>query len=131
MPEHLTAMQLDELRRLLLTERHRLLARAGIDIGDGDVEPTDIQDKAAEEAGRRAQIALGDHDRDRLREVEDALGRMGTGRYGVCEETGEPIPFERLRLEPTTRYTVEALELLEDESARERMRNEVGNDDPY
>ena len=37
-------------------------------------------------------------------------------------ETDEPIPFARLRAEPTTRYTVEALELLEEERARGQVQ---------
>jgi hypothetical protein len=39
---------------------------------------------------------------------------------------GEDISFARLRLQPTTRYTVEALEQLELERARARV---VGPDD--
>ncbi|HET6585401.1 MAG TPA: TraR/DksA C4-type zinc finger protein, partial [Nannocystaceae bacterium] len=65
--------------------------------------------------------------RERAGEVSAALARMDAGTYGICEETGEPIPFERLRSEPTTRYTVEALELLERERARQRVTE---NEDP-
>ncbi len=40
----------------------------------------------------------------RLGEVEDALGRIDDGTYGVC---GRPIPVERLELVPETPYCVE------------------------
>ncbi|MBK8240365.1 MAG: TraR/DksA C4-type zinc finger protein [Deltaproteobacteria bacterium] len=55
--------------------------------------------------------------------------RMREGDYGICEETGEPIPFARLRSEPTTRYTVEALEDLERERARDRTSSGGDDDD--
>ncbi|KAB7628183.1 TraR/DksA family transcriptional regulator [Alkalilimnicola sp. S0819] len=48
-----------------------------------------------------------------LSEVEAALDRMREGRYGYCEDTGEPIAFERLRVQPTARRTVKAQELWE------------------
>jgi RNA polymerase-binding transcription factor DksA len=40
-----------------------------------------------------------------LREIDDALRRLyeTPDRYGVCEETGEPISFERLDLIPWAR----------------------------
>lgn len=53
-----------------------------------------------------------------LREVEAALQRIDEGTYGLCEDTGEPIPFERLRAQPTARRTVEA------QSAHERAHGE-------
>jgi DnaK suppressor protein len=122
--DHLTRDQLDELRQLLERERESLLRRDGPPVGagaaEGEAEPSDIQEKAAEEASRRALLALDARARARLGEIDDALGRLEDGSYGICEETGEPIPHARLRSEPTTRYTVEALELLEEEGARAR-----------
>ena len=48
----------------------------------------------------------------------------------MCEETGDPIPFARLLLEPTTRYTVDALEGIERERARDAVNVGDGGDDP-
>lgn len=42
-----------------------------------------------------------------LEEVEAALGRLAAGSYGRCEESGLPIPAERLRALPWTRFTRE------------------------
>ena len=82
----------------------------------------DLQDKASEEARRSTALRRRQHHDARLRQVEAALQRMDEGTYGLCEETDEPIPFARLRAEPTTRYTVEALELLEEERARGQVQ---------
>ncbi|HWB76156.1 MAG TPA: TraR/DksA family transcriptional regulator [Nannocystaceae bacterium] len=128
---HLQPGQLAELRALLLAERDRLRARAGLPPAE-ELEVGDAQDHANEEAELERAMLVGDHDRARLAEIAAALLRMDDGSYGTCEETDEPIPFARLKLEPTARYTVEALELLEEERRRDRVSgNESDEDQTY
>ena len=38
-----------------------------------------------------------------LQDVERALAKMSKGTYGICEETGEKIPIEKLKILPTAR----------------------------
>jgi DnaK suppressor protein len=82
-------------------------------------EPGDVQDLASDEARRTLALRRRQHDDTRLREVDAALRRMDDGSYGICEETGDEISFARLSAEPTTRHTIEAQELLEQDRARE------------
>ena len=132
MAGHLTRNQLDELRNLLLEERNRLVARRGRTPDEELVgEVRDEPERAATEARWGVELSLGTHDRKRLAKLQAALERMDAGKYGVCEETGEPIPFARLQSEPTTRYTVEALELLEQERKRDRAVSTETDDDAY
>ncbi len=126
MTDHLRPEDLEELRRRLLDERAAIMSRAGVPPPDESPDPSDLQDKASDEAWRRAALSLGARDRKRVSEIDAALRRMEDGTYGICEEMGEPIPLARLRAEPTTRHTVEALEILEEERARERT---LGRDD--
>lgn len=42
-----------------------------------------------------------------LAEINIAIERMKKGTYGICEITGKPIPAERLRDVPFTRYSIE------------------------
>ena len=44
----------------------------------------------------------------RLRNVERALQKIEEGTYGICDDTGEPIPRGRLEAVPEAIYTVEA-----------------------
>jgi DnaK suppressor protein len=44
----------------------------------------------------------------RLRNVERALQKIDEGTYGICDDTGEPIPKGRLEAVPEAIYTVEA-----------------------
>jgi DnaK suppressor protein len=120
--DHLSADRIAELRRLLEEEREQLHVRQVSESDDASTvltEPGDIQDLASDEARRTLALRRRRHDDARLSEVEAALRRIDDGTYGICEETGEEIPFARLRAEPTTRYTVEVQELVENERARE------------
>jgi DnaK suppressor protein len=111
---------------MLTDERDRLRSRRGRPPDEETVdEVRDTPERASAEERRGLELTLGTHERERSSEVQAALLRMDAGTYGICEETGEAIPFERLLSEPTTRYTVEALELIE----RERARAGVTDDD--
>lgn len=79
-------------------------------------EPIDVQERAALERDRARELAELRAGRRRRVELEAARGRMDAGSYGICEETGEEIPFARLLAEPTARLTVDAQELAEREA---------------
>lgn len=51
--------------------------------------------------------------KEQLLEIETALARIEQGRYGICEETDEPIEPERLRALPWTRLSIEGAEIRE------------------
>lgn len=131
--EHLSPAQIAELRTALVAERDRLLTTVDDEeqTAATDDDRGDMEDRAAREHGRTNARLRQRHHTLRLDEVKAALVRIDAGLYGVCEETGENIPFGRLRLEPTTRYTVAALELLEDERARARVRAADDSDGVY
>jgi RNA polymerase-binding transcription factor DksA len=45
--------------------------------------------------------------RQALADIETALERIGTGRYGTCLRCGAPIPLERLDIIPETGLCVD------------------------
>ena len=47
-----------------------------------------------------------------LREVDDALLRIESGTYAICQECGEPISLKRLEASPWTTYCVSCQELV-------------------
>lgn len=117
--DHLTEAQLATLRAKLDTEAEQLrarLAEAAEALAATEApDPQDIEDAAADEAGRFRSTQLRERERRRLAEVEAALARMDDESYGICEDSGDEIPYRRLELEPTTRFTVEAQEQRERE----------------
>jgi DnaK suppressor protein len=51
----------------------------------------------------------------RLQYVERALQKVEEGTYGICDDTGKPIPRGRLEAMPEAIYTVEAQQRREGE----------------
>jgi DnaK suppressor protein len=79
-----------------------------------------FEDKGGDEADQTARIlnekeilTLHDRLRQQLFEIEQALGRIETGTFGVCEETEEVIEPERLKAIPWTRLSIEGAEMRE------------------
>ena len=54
----------------------------------------------------------------KIKEIDEALARMETGNYGICEETGEDIEEKRLQAIPWTRLSLEGAEVREREQKR-------------
>ena len=108
-------------RRRVLEEEHRRLValRRAVsgDVLDGlgptawdpaavERRPADSADTATRVADRdRDQVLLEQLDQE-LRDVDDAIGRLDRGEYGLCELCGEPIGRARLEALPATRLCV-------------------------
>jgi DnaK suppressor protein len=109
-------------RRLLEQERARLREiverqgseQFGLSEGEGTGESDQMgADAAMETFDRTVNQSIAGHAEAELEEVEAAFRRLDEGTYGICEETGEPIPDERLEVMPATRYTVEGQRIVE------------------
>jgi DnaK suppressor protein len=62
---------------------------------------------------------LMDSARKLLVEIDDALNRITTGTYGICEGTGKPIRKARLEAQPWARYSVEYAKMVEEGRVKE------------
>jgi RNA polymerase-binding transcription factor DksA len=59
---------------------------------------------------------LDEHDRERAHQLENALKRLdGDEDYGVCDDCGQLIPFERLRAAPWAERCAEDQERFEEQ----------------
>lgn len=67
-----------------------------------------LADAAHGIVSREEAMAENDLKNSQLQNVQAALGRMEEGTYGKCVDTGEEIPFERLKAVPYAIRTVEA-----------------------
>ncbi len=61
---------------------------------------SDLGEAAREQEEEMVWLAVLDRGRDVRAQVDEALGRLAAGRYGLCAECGEPIPPARLRALP-------------------------------
>ncbi|MGH7192254.1 MAG: TraR/DksA family transcriptional regulator [Candidatus Saccharimonadales bacterium] len=73
---------------------------SGVDLA-GQVN--DLKDASL--AGMLTDMRLADMHRDiqELLDVDAALMRIQTGRYGICTDCGEEIPLQRLEVYPTAK----------------------------
>jgi DnaK suppressor protein len=74
------------------------------------IEKGDEIDLATDEISRELDAKISMRQRQQIKEIEDALERIKYGDYGECEECGEPIPEQRLRLFPAARNCVRCQE---------------------
>jgi DnaK suppressor protein len=110
----LTQSQLTELERVLREKREGIRARqAELEEQQRNLEiEPDPMDTASDLTAGNDGEALSVHDMSMLREIEGALKRMETGRYGLSVDSGEPIAYERLRSIPWARRTADEEEEL-------------------
>jgi DnaK suppressor protein len=115
-PEALSDAQLKELKSSLESRRAELATsiegRRGEERDVGR-EVGDEMDDATTEGATAMASKLLERDVQLLRQIDHALAKMADGTYGLCEGTGEPIGYSRLKLRPWARYSVEYQEELE------------------
>lgn len=106
----------------LQRERDNLLqAVTGRPLSEG-IEVTlcpDLNDQASAEIDQHCALRLKERDRNLLKQIDDALDRIATERYGVCENCAEEIPLRRLKVRPMTTLCVDCKTL---EEEQERIR---------
>jgi len=69
------------------------------------VDHGDESSDASEEMGN--QMAVANDRKDRLNEIDIALEKIRTGRYGVCEKCDKAIEHEILAIDPESRFCKE------------------------
>lgn len=74
----------------------------------------------AERVEREQEFTLELIDERLLEEITEAFERMENGIYGICIDTGEMIPYERLEVLPYAKRTAEAQDLFDKELSVDR-----------
>jgi len=101
----MTTNKLEYFQELLLERLGGLLDGANktvIDMtvqGDSFPDPTD---RASLESDRNFELRIRDRERQLIVKIEEALNRIKTKSFGICEECGEDISTERLTARPVT-----------------------------
>ncbi len=83
---------------------------------EGDMTENDSGDMSQSLFTREMDATVEQTMEKRLESVDRALQKIEEGTYGICDDTGEPIPRGRLEAMPEAIYTVEA------QQRRERER---------
>ena len=113
----LTTAQREHLGQRLREERARVLrdlGRSTADLSDGDEQdragdltkvPFHMADQATDAMQEELAASNAARMSRQLAEIDAALERLyrDPERFGICEDTGEPIPLERLEVIPWAR----------------------------
>jgi DnaK suppressor protein len=110
-------MDAQRASELLQAERRRILTElAGITLQPVDeLSSTDLADSGSDLYQEEVDVGRIDDLRDELAALERAEDRLRRGTYGLSVESGEPIPDDRLEVQPTAERTVAEEERFERE----------------
>ncbi|WP_048602568.1 TraR/DksA family transcriptional regulator [Rubeoparvulum massiliense] len=102
-----------QAERAMLLQRIKENERLGFDLSTRmfntelssyDNHPADYGDQYYE---REKDSALLERSKQRVIEIEQALERLAEGKYGICQECGKEIPYERLDALPTASFCID------------------------
>ena len=110
---------LSSLREGLIRERKERLSEVAQPI---EPHSMNLADSATDEFDHEIALSRLSVDQDALYEVEAAMKRILDGTYGICEQTGRPIPAARLKVLPWTRFRKEVANRLERTGVISRTR---------
>lgn len=92
---------------------------------DASVGGMHMGDAGSDAYDRDFALSMLSKEQDALYEINEALGRLDRGVYGVCELSGKKINDERLEALPYTRYTREMQEQIERDNMGGKFRRPV------
>jgi RNA polymerase-binding protein DksA len=101
--------KLADARATLVAERDRVLA----ELKENEIEAPGQMTYGSQAAAashvfeQQRDLALRDHNRGHLADIDAALGRLEAGTYGSCTSCGRQIPPERLEALPWTALCID------------------------
>ncbi|MBL8342363.1 MAG: RNA polymerase-binding protein DksA [Rubrivivax sp.] len=109
--EYMNEKQIEFFRHRLIKQKDDLLSNAGETTEhlreDTSIVPDPV-DRATIEEEHALELRTRDRERKLLKKISQSLGRLESGDYGYCDETGEPIGLARLLARPTATLSLEA-----------------------
>jgi len=112
-------------RRLIELRDKMLRRQADLASDAADEQPTfstHMADAGTDTYDRDFALGMLSSDQDAVYQIDQAIDRIRSGTYGVCELTGRKIESARLEAIPWTRFSARAEEQLEKEGSRKRAR---------
>lgn len=95
----------DYFRKLLNGQLDELLGKnshAASSVADPTEKSLDFTDQATQESDMDFNIHMKERDSKLVVKIKEALERIEDGTYGICEDCGQRISEERLKVRPIT-----------------------------
>jgi DnaK suppressor protein len=115
--------KIQEIKKNLVYQKKLLLAGALEALSElpGQTVFPDLGDQASAEIDRNFMLRLKGRERKLLRKIDEALERIDSGGFGICDKCGLEINIKRLEARPVTSMCIECKTLQEEEEKlRER-----------
>ena len=118
---NLTREEMEQFKQLLLVKRLEILSTV-MSMEDETLRklrtdlsnmPIHLADLGSDNFEIENAIGLMDSEKRILTEIEDALGRIEDGTYGICQNDNISIPKARLEAIPWARYCITCASLRE------------------
>ena len=107
-------MTYDAIKQKLIEQRDFLeqrISRTQKHIKHADGPPNqDFAEQATERQHEDVIYGLDEAARVELQQIKQALQRMENSEYGICQECGEQIPYQRLEAVPFTPFCKNCVE---------------------
>jgi len=124
---------LKKIKSLLLNRRREMLQQvAHLELEREELEQHSIEavDSAQEENLAQLIRKLDERGKEEIGEIELALTKMSSGRYGICELCGKSIPIKRLKVLPASRLCRNCAQKYEEaQKLRQHQRDEIIDDE--
>ena len=104
------AEKLAYFRTVLNEEMRQLLQEAGKTVSEMNSDTTnfpDPNDRATQESDRNFELRIRDRERKLINKITEALERIDSGTFGICEVCEEEIGEARLRARPVTTLCID------------------------
>lgn len=92
------------------------LRKAQENTGNLSNMPIHMADLGSENFEQEFTLSLLENEEEVLSKIDAALERIRAGTFGTCEECGQPIARERLKVIPYTPYCIACARKLESKS---------------
>lgn len=114
-------VKIHQIKLKLLHQKEMLLNEAEVALNElpGQTIFPDLGDQATAETDRNFMLRLRGREQRLLKKIDQALERVESGVFGICEDCGNEINIQRLEARPVTTMCIDCKTLQEEE---ERMR---------
>jgi DnaK suppressor protein len=106
-------LDFDQFQKILETERINIQQRIELETKSvqsySDANP-DLLDVAATMTAQSGIIGLLNHLKEKQTQIEEAIQRLETGKFGICAHCGEDIGVDRLSAKPYAKYCIKCKE---------------------
>lgn len=109
--------QLEQMKADIIADVEQTLS----DMTSQNENIPDPNDRATVESDRSFELRLRSRERKLLDKIDEAIGRIENGEYGICDDCGEKIRVKRLEARPVAKFCINC------KTKQEQMEKAQGN----